>query len=384
MNKHKPGAVFLFIFLTLFSLGLQSQERKRIRDYGLEPGMMKTGRWNAITDVEGVLVGHQTLILGDSIRTGVTVIQPHGGNLFQEKVPAAVAVGNGFGKAIGFTQIQELGNLETPIALTNTLSVFSVADAMVDHMLSLPGNEHIRSVNPLVGETNDAYLNDIRSRMIEKADVYKAISDLSSGPVVEGNVGAGTGTRCFGFKGGIGTSSRLLDKTMGAYTVGVLVQTNFGGQLSIMGVPVGEKLEGTSLSMADPYEADGSCMIIVATDAPLSARNLERLAKRSFLALGRVGSYMSNGSGDYAIVFSTHPDCRIQGDEAKLEREYPELGNEFLSPLFLAVVEATEEAIYNSLFLAEDMQGFQGRKVEALPIGQVLGIMEDMGYNVQK
>jgi len=346
--------------------------------------MMETGKWNAITDVPGVLVGHQTLIQGDSVRSGVTVIQPHEGNLFQEKVPAAVSVGNGFGKALGFTQVQELGNLETPIVLTSTLNVFSVADAMVDHMLSLPGNENVRSVNPVVGETNDGFLNDIRQRPVQKADVFKAISRLDSGPLAEGNVGAGTGTRCFGFKGGIGSSSRVLENGQGAYTIGVLVQTNFGGLLSIMGVPVGEalnreELEGESLSMADPFEADGSCMIIIATDAPLSARNLERLAKRAFLALGRVGSYMANGSGDYAIAFSTHPACRINHGEAEKTSLIPELDNDFMSPLFLAVVEATEEAIYNSLFMAEDMVGFQGHSVEALPIDRVLEIMKRMG-----
>ncbi|MDX2432706.1 MAG: P1 family peptidase, partial [Bacteroides sp.] len=248
--------VLLLLPLLLLCFTLESQERKRIRDYGLEPGIMETGKWNAITDVPGVLVGHQTLIQGESVRSGVTVIQPHQGNLFQEKVSAAVSVGNGFGKAIGFTQVQELGNLETPIVLTSTLNVFSVADAMVDHMLSLPGNEHVRSVNPVVGETNDGFLNDIRQRPVQKADVFKAISQLDSGPLTEGNVGAGTGTRCFGFKGGIGSSSRVLGKNQGAYTLGVLVQTNFGGVLSIMGVPVGEELDRESLSMADPFEAD--------------------------------------------------------------------------------------------------------------------------------
>lgn len=371
--------IFLLFTLILYSACLESQERLRFRDYGFRPGIMETGRWNAITDVSGVLVGQETLIRGDSVRSGVTVIQAHGGNLFREKVPAAVCVGNGFGKAIGFTQIQELGNLETPIALTSTLNVFAVADAMVDHMLSLPGNENVRSVNPVVGETNDGFLNDIRQRPVQKDDVFKAFSNLDSGPLAEGNVGAGTGTRCFGFKGGIGSSSRVLDESRGGYTIGVLVQTNFGGLLSIMGVPVGEALSHEYVSMADPFTADGSCMIIIATDAPLSARNLERLACRSFLALGRVGSYMSNGSGDYAIAFTSHPDCRIRSDKPELERSYPELENESMSPLFLAVVEATEEAIYNSLFMAEDMQGFQGRSVEALPIERVLEIMKANG-----
>ncbi|MDX2432705.1 MAG: P1 family peptidase, partial [Bacteroides sp.] len=238
------------------------------------------------------------------------------------------------------------------------------------------GNEHVRSVNPVVGETNDGFHNYISQRPDQKADVFKEITQLNSGPLAEGNVGAGTGTRCFGFKGGIGSSSRVLGKSQGAYTLGVLVQTNFGGVLSIMGVPVGEELDRESLSMADPFEADGSCMIIIATDAPLSARNLERLAKRAFLALGRVGSYMSNGSGDYAIAFSTNPACRINNNEAKKTISVPELANDLMSPLFLAVVEATEEAIYNSLFMAEDMVGFQGHSVEALPIDRVLEIMK--------
>lgn len=376
MNRQRRVSHLFLISLLIIPLSLNSQDRKRIRENGLSPGIMQPGELNAITDVPGVLVGHQTLIKGDKIRTGVTVIQPHAGNLFQEKVPAAVSVGNGFGKAIGFTQVQELGSLETPIALTSTLNVFSVADAMVDHMLSLPGNEDLRSVNPLVGETNDGYLNDIRNRPVQKTDVFSAIEDLNAGPVKEGNVGAGTGTRCFGYKGGIGSSSRILGENHGSYTVGVLVQTNFGGVLSIMGAPVGEELDRRLLAASDPYEADGSCMIVIATNAPLSARNLERLAKRSFLALGRVGSYMSNGSGDYAIAFSTHPDCRIISGTASMEKERPDLGNDYMSPLFLAVVEATEEAIYNSLFMAEDMVGFKGHSVEALPLDRVLEILK--------
>lgn len=378
MNKNYSTVFLLFVFgFTCFSS--EAQERKRIREHGLSPGIMETGKWNAITDVPGVLVGQETLIRGDSVRSGVTVIQPHEGNMFREKVPAAVSVGNGFGKALGFTQVQELGNLETPIALTSTLNIFAVADAMVDHMLALPGNEHVRSVNPVLGETNDGYLNDIRSRPVKKADVNSAIARLHNGPVAEGNVGAGTGTRCLGFKGGIGSSSRVLEKARGGYTVGVLVQSNFGGLLTIMGVPVMEELDKAFLSMSDPYDADGSCMIVIATDAPLSARNLERLANRSFLALGRVGSYMSNGSGDYAIAFSTHKDCRILGEKSSMETASPELGNDFMSPLFLAVVEAVEEAIYNSMFKAEDMVGFQGHSVEALPVESVLEIMKQYG-----
>ena len=324
-------------------------------------------------------MGHRTLVQGDSIRTGVTVINPHEGNLFLEKVPAAVCVGNGFGKAIGFTQVSELGNLETPVALTNTLSIFTVADALAEHMLSLPGNEGIRSVNPVAGETNDGWLNDIRGRHVEKRHVFEALSAVSGGPVREGNVGAGTGTLCLGWKGGIGTSSRKLSERLGGYTVGVLVQTNFGGNLSILGAPVGEELKRQQLAENQLKQEDGSCMIVIATDAPLSARNLERLAKRSFLALGKAGSHMSNGSGDYAIAFSTHPDCRIPYGAVQALELSPELGNDYISPLFQAVVEATEEAIYNSLFMAEDMSGHKGREAAALPLERTLEILERYG-----
>jgi D-aminopeptidase len=374
---NKSAVVTTALVLVVLSLG--AQDRKRIREYGIEPGMLFTGDWNAITDVQGVKVGHRTLILGDSVRSGVTVILPHGGNLFREKVPAAVAVGNGFGKAIGFTQVQELGNLETPIALTSTLNVFLVADALVDYMLSLPGNEGVVSVNPVVGETNDGWLNDIRSRPVTKADLFQALSTASSGPVAEGNVGAGTGTRCLGFKGGIGTSSRVLAQTQGGYTVGVLVQTNFGGMLRIDGAPVGEELSDPDQALHRPQGDGGSCMIIIATDAPLSDRNLERLAKRSFLALGRTGSTMSNGSGDYAIAFSTHSGCRIPHSADAGVQTVPVLGNDFMSPLFQAVVEATEESIYNSLFMAEDMKGYRGRETEALPVESTLLILERYG-----
>jgi len=374
--KRILALVYLVLSLLLLA---EAQERGRIRDFGMEPGILPTGKWNAITDVEGVSVGHRTLIKGDSIRTGVTVIRPHSGNLFMEKVPAAVCVGNGFGKALGFTQVRELGNLETPVALTNTLSVFTVADALLEYMLSLPGNEAVRSVNPVVGETNDGWLNDIRGRHVEKEDVNQALSACSAGPVEEGNVGAGTGTLCLGFKGGIGSSSRKLSKVLGGYTIGVLVQTNFGGILTIEGAPVGEELERHYLAKTESHQVDGSCMLVIATDAPLSARNLERLAKRSFLALGRVGSFMSNGSGDYAIAFSTHPECRIGHGSNQPMEQSPELSNEKMTPLFLAVVEATEEAVYNSLFMAEDMHGQNGNKAEALPLDRTLEILERYG-----
>jgi D-aminopeptidase len=294
-----------------------------------------------------------------------------------DKVPAAVSVGNGFGKAIGFTQVRELGNLETPVALTNTLSVFTVADALVDFTLSLPGNEFIRSVNPVAGETNDGWLNDIRGRHVEKQHVVEALESNSAGPVMEGNVGAGTGTLCLGFKGGIGTSSRKVSQSQGVYTIGVLVQTNFGGNLSILGAPVGEELMNHDhRAQANTRQMDGSCMIVIATDAPLSSRNLERLAKRSFLALGKVGSHMSNGSGDYAIAFSTHPDCRIPYRAKQALELSQKLSNDSMSPLFQAVVEATEEAIYNSLFMAEDMSGQEGRLEGALPLDRTLEILD--------
>ena len=381
MMKREMAIWYLVMMLPLLA---GAQDRGRARDFGIESGILVPGKWNAITDVEGVSVGHKTLIRGDSVRTGVTVIRPHAGNLFMEKVPAAVSVGNGFGKAIGFTQVRELGNLETPVALTNTLSVFTIADALVDHMLSLPGNETVRSVNPLTGETNDGWLNDIRGRYVEKQHLLEALNNASEGPVEEGNVGAGTGTICLGFKGGIGTSSRKVNEARGGYTVGVLVQTNFGGILTIQGAPVGEELKNHYLAQQTPQQVDGSCMIVIATDAPLLARNLERLAKRSFLALGRVGSFMSNESGDYAIAFSTHPECRIPYHPDQPVLYSPELGNEFMSPLFLAVVEATEEAIYNALFMAEDMRGRKGRVINALPLESTLEIMDRYGARTNR
>ncbi len=370
---------FLGSMFLLLPILMSGQDRGRIRDFGIEPGILNPGTWNAITDVTGVKVGHKTLIGGDSIRTGVTVVIPHEGNLFQEKVPAAVCVGNGFGKALGFTQVVELGNLETPIALTNTLGVFTAAEALLTYTLALPGNSAVRSVNPVAGETNDGWLNDIRGRHLQESDVLEALIGASSGPIEEGNVGAGTGTLCLGFKGGIGTSSRVLPVDKGGYTVGVLVQTNFGGILAIDGAPVGKELKNHYMAQEVDHKIDGSCMIVIATDAPLSARNLERLARRSFLALGRVGSFMSNGSGDYAIAFSTNPQCRIAYDPELPVENRAELRNDFVSPLFLAVVEATEEAIYNSLFMAEDMTGYLGRFMPALPLEETLEILDRLG-----
>lgn len=373
--------IILVVLLNIISIG-QSQNQFRSRELGIAPGILTPGHLNAITDVKGVSVGQKTLVIGDSIRTGVTVVIPHQGNVFQEKVPAAVFVGNGFGKAIGTTQIEELGNIETPIALTNTLNAFLVANALVDYTLSIPENANIRSVNPIVGETNDGWLNDIRGRHVKNSHVQEAIKSATMGEVQEGNVGAGTGTRCLGFKGGIGTSSRVLPEEKGGYTVGVLVQTNFGGILTINGAPVGEELNNFYMAEDVPYVVDGSCMIVIATDAPLSARNLERLAKRSFLAFGKVGSFSSNGSGDYSIAFSTHPELRIPYNSKEKEKNIIDVPNNEMSPLFLAVVEACEEAIYNSLFMATDMTGQKGRTMKALPIEKTLTIMDK--YNARK
>ena len=349
--------------------------RPRARDIGIEVGILKPGNWNAITDVHGVKIGHTTVIKGDSIRTGVTAILPHGGNLFQKKVPAALYVGNGFGKLMGSTQIAELGNIETPILLTNTLNVPTVASALIDHMLGLPGNEDVGSVNAVVGETNAGWLNDIRGRHVSKADVIQAIERAKSGPVGEGSVGAGTGTRCLGFKGGIGTSSRILPKSMGGFTIGVLVQSNYGGILEINGAPVGRELENYSYKDKIQYEdGDGSCMIVVATDAPLSSRNLKRLAKRAYLALAKTGAFSSNGSGDYVIAFSNNPHNLINYNDNNAAKTVTLLNNDRLSPLFLAVVEATQEALYNSLLKATTTKGKNGRIVEAVPIKKIMEI----------
>jgi len=359
-----------------------SNTRPRASDLGLKIGVLATGRLNAITDVAGVEVGQTTIISGDNIRTGVTAILPHSGNLFREKVPGAIFVGNGFGKLAGFTQVVELGQIETPILLTNTVSVPQVADALTAYVLGFPGNEDVRSVNPVVGETNDGYLNDIRARRITQEDVIAAIKSAKGGPVEEGNVGSGTGTVAFGWKGGIGTSSRKLPQSLGGYAVGVLVQTNFGGILTIAGAPVGQKLGQYYLrselqqQSSAKDKADGSCMIIVATDAPIDARNLERLAARACLGMARTGSSASNGSGDYAIAFSTAPQVRIHTFDKPPTRHVELLTNDAMSPLFLAVIEATEEAIYNSMFRATTMTG-NGHTVEALPIDKTIEILRE-------
>lgn len=359
--------LFLTAFCTMLSIDSAKSQTLRLRDLGITPGVLPTGQLNAITDVTGVRVGQVTLIKGDSIRTGVTAILPHEGNIFQEKVPAAIYIGNGFGKLMGISQVQELGNIEAPIVLTNTLSVPTAANAVIDYVLALPGNEDVRSVNPVVGETNDGYLNDIRGRHVKATDVLEAIQKASSGPVEEGNVGAGTGTICFGWKGGIGTSSRQLPENLGGYTVGVLVQSNFGGVLTVDGRPVGKNSGKFYLSEKLNDPGDGSCMIVVATDAPLDARNLERLAKRAMLGLARTGGIATNGSGDYVIAFSTAEELRVPYNPETPFTEGKVLHNDSMSPLFLACVEATEEAILNSLVAAQTMAGFKGRKVEALP-----------------
>jgi D-aminopeptidase len=342
--------------------------RKRVRELGITPGILPLGKWNAITDVPGVRVGHVTLIEEEDVRTGVTAILPHAGNLFQEKVPAGIVVGNGFGKLIGFTQVVELGEIETPIILTNTLAVPRAAEAITDWTLAQKGNEEVRSVNPVVGETNDGHLNNIRKIAVTKEHVIQVIKSASSGPVAEGCVGAGTGTVCFGWKGGIGTSSRLLPEKLGGYTVGALVQTNFGGVLQIDGIPVGKKLGQYYLKdIVDNDSADGSIMIVIATDAPLSDRNIKRLAKRGLAGLARIGASMSNGSGDYVIAFSTAEKVRRTSERRNKVWAYPEVPNDLMSPLFQAAIEATEEAIYNSLCMAETMTGYREARVVALP-----------------
>lgn len=349
---------------------------QRARDYGIHIGVLKPGTWNAITDVPGVKVGHTTLIKGDSIRTGVTAILPHDGNIFQQKVPAAVYTGNGFGKLAGTTQVQELGNLETPVILTNTLGVATAMNAVIEHTLQQKGNENVQSVNAVVGETNDGWLNDIRGQHITKNDVHAAIQQAATGIVKEGCVGAGTGTVCFGFKGGIGTASRKLPASLGGYTVGVLVQTNFGGVLQIDGAPVGEAMSQFSFSDQLLNNVDGSCMIVVATNAPLDARNLQRLAKRAFMGLAKTGGIASNGSGDYVIAFSTADAIRIPHNAAQPLQTVSVLHNDAVSPLFMAAIEATEEAIINSLFTATSTTGFKGHSIAALPKDKVLAILK--------
>ncbi len=369
------AVVQVFLALPVWS---QTVQRPRFSELGIHVGVFKPGKLNALTDVAGVRVGHVTLSAGDSVRTGVTAIVPHEGNLFQEKVPAAMFVGNGFGKLVGVTQLDELGQIETPVLLTNTLNVWEVANGVIDYMISIPGNERVRSVNPVVGETNDGFLNDIRGRHVKREHAVLAIRKASTGPVEEGCVGAGTGTVCFGWKGGIGTSSRVLPPNLGGFTVGALVQTNYGGILDIAGVPIGKELGRYAFKDELKYSGDGSCMIVVATDAPLNSAQLKRLAKRATLALGRTGSSMHHGSGDYVIAFSTGKEMRIRPDANRLEQSVKFKEDE-LSPLFQATMEATEEAIYNSLFKAQTSKGYQGHEVAALPVDSVKAIMRKYG-----
>ncbi len=352
-------------------------ERPRAREMGLVIGRFSPGKWNAITDVGGVKVGHETIIEGSGIRTGVTAILPHDGDLFQQKVCGAIAVGNGFGKLLGITQVRELGLIETPIALTNTLGIFTAATALVRRALNAPGNEKVLSVNPVAGECNDGWLNDIRGLHVTEKHVMSAVAAASAGPVEEGSVGAGTGTRCLGFKGGIGTSSRLVRVDERTYTVGVLVQTNFGGSLVMAGVPVGSILGEAAETGGPGGGGGGSCMIVVATDAPLSARALERLARRSFLGLARTGSIMSHGSGDYAIAFSTAH--RIEHGAEDPAGEFTLLRDDRMSVLFAAVVDATEEAVYNSLLKAATITGREGHRSRALPLEEVKALLRERG-----
>lgn len=407
-KRFQQVGFFLLILLSMslfevndFMSSAQEKQRPRAREAGINVGVLPVGPLNSITDVGGVMVGHTTIIRGENIRTGVTAILPHSGNLFREKVPAAIFVGNGFGKLMGSTQVNELGEIETPIILTSTLSVPRAADALLDYMLALPGNEDVQSVNPVVAETNDGYLNDIRGRHITHDDVFNAIKNAKAGAVEEGSVGAGTGTVAFGFKGGIGTSSRKLPIKLGGYTVGVLVQTNFGGILTINGAPVGrelgkyylkEELGSAGVSKCSPEAdhkvssscypntPDGSIIIVIATDAPVDARNLTRMAARAMLGLARTGAAGSNGSGDYAIAFSTSPGLRILNSNNPTSRSLPRdskvLANDAMSPLFLAVIEATEEAIYNSLFRATTTTG-RGHTVEALPLERTIEILRN-------
>lgn len=380
-DKTMPlSAAFGIVLALAGAVLLASETRPRAREFGLVVGVLPTGPLNAITDVAGVAVGQVTVIEGRDVRTGVTAILPHGGNVFQDKVPAGISVANGFGKLTGVTQVRELGTLETPIVLTNTLSVPAAAGAVIDWTLGLPGNERVASVNPVVGETNDGWLSDIRGRHVTKPHVLEAIRTASGGPVAEGAVGAGTGTTCFDYKGGIGTASRRLPDTRGGYTVGVLVQTNFGGVLTIRGVPFDRKDAGSGAGAtggtAPNPAGDGSCLIIVATDAPLDARNLERLAKRALLGIARTGGYFSNGSGDYAVAFSTAASVRVPHRSEAPTRTMTVLRDDAVSPLFQAAAEAAEEAILNSLFKAVRTEGKDGHVAEALPLDRVRELLK--------
>ena len=370
-------AAVLGAALAVLLMGAADAQRPRAREAGIEIGILPTGPLNAITDVVGVSVGHVTLIEGSNIRTGVTAVLPHGGNLFQDKVPAGFAVANGFGKFMGSTQVEELGEVEVPILLTNTMSVPEAAAAAIEWTIRQPGNDEVRSVNAVVGETNDGFLNDIRARRVTKEHGLAAIAAARPGPVAEGAVGAGTGTVAFGWKGGIGTSSRRLPASLGGWTVGVLVQSNYGGVLSVAGVPVGQVLGKYMLKdELAGGSGDGSVIVVIATDAPLSDRNLKRLASRAFLGIARTGSPITNGSGDYAIAFSTSEKVRRTPARRSAVGSIEELPNDRITPLFQAVVEATEEAVLNSMFKAETMEGAEGR-IEALPVERVVELYRE-------
>jgi D-aminopeptidase len=360
--------------LLLLGHSLAAQTRPRARDIGIIVGTLPTGPLNAITDVAGVRVGHTTITRGDSINTGVTAILPHGGNPFRDKVPAAIVVGNGFGKLAGSTQVNELGELESPIVLTCTLCVPRAADAVLTWLLALPGNEDVRSANPVVGETNDGFLNDIRARPITEADVLSALRGATDGPVEEGAVGAGRGTVAFGWKGGIGTASRKLPAQFGGWTVGVLVQTNFGGDLTIAGVPVGRELTKDGLRGT----GDGSIIMVVATNAPLDHLRLTRVANRALAGLARTGSSMSNGSGDYVIAFSTARPRPASTAADRLTDTIAVVRNDVMSGLFQATIDATEEAIDNSVLRAVTVRGYRG-VVRALPVDSVTAILKRHG-----
>ena len=369
--------IFLAVFMVQAVMAHAAQPHKTLREWGFPTGIFPTGQYNAITDVPGVTVGHVTCIEGDSIRTGVTAIVPHQGNIFRNKVPAAIYVGNGFGKLAGVTQVCELGNIETPVILTNTLSVAAGIEGVIRYTLMQPGNERERSVNAVVGETNDGRLNKITQMYVTPQMVIDAINQAHGGPVEQGNVGAGTGTICFGFKGGIGTSSRRLPESLGGYTIGVLVQTNYGGILEIDGVQVGQRLHKHDFidHVRKTENVDGSCMMVVVTDAPLDSRNLERVAKRAMMGMAKTGGIASNGSGDYVIAMSVAPGNLIS-DKAKTITSTV-LANSEMSSIFAATIEATTEALWNSLFMADPMTGRDGNHVDALPVEQVLEMLRN-------
>ena len=370
--------IFSVLFYLICITPICSQPTSLLADWGIEIGIFDRGELNGITDVNGVSVGHETLIVGDHIRTGVTAILPHDGNVFQDKVPAAIYIANGFGKLAGYSQVEELGYIESPILLTNTLSVSTAIEGGIRYSLDQPDNEGVRSVNIVVGETNDGKLNDIRGLHVKVDHVKSAIENARTTNIAQGNVGAGTGTVAFGFKGGIGMSSRTLPKSLGGYTVGVLVQSNFGGVLEIAGAPVGKEMDQYSFN-STLKNSDGSCMIVVATDAPLLARNLKRLAKRAILGFGKTGGMSSNGSGDYVIAFSTAKELRYSYRSETPTIEVSVLRNDRMSALFQATIEATEEAIINSILFADDMTGNRGLTVKAIDKVQVKSILEEYG-----